>query len=49
MSMKEIDSLRHRGEGADTEVYISGNGHAGWVRKSVLVEYLVRRGKLRLV
>ena len=49
MSMKEINALRHRGEGADTEVYVSGRGHRGWVRKVALIAYLARRGMLRLV
>ena len=49
MSMKEINALRTRGEGEDMEVYISGNGHAGWVRKTVLVAWLAKRGKLQLV
>ena len=49
MSMKQIDALRHRGEGEDTEVYISGRGHAGWVPKSFLIAWLAKRGKLRLI
>lgn len=49
MSMQEINALRHRGEGVDTEVFISGRGHRGWVRKVALIAYLARRGKLRLV
>ena len=49
MSMRQIEALRHRGEGEDMEVYISGNGHAGWVRKTVLVEWLAKRGKLHLI
>ena len=49
MSMEQIDALRHRGEGEETEVYVSGNGHAGWVPKSFLVEWLAKRGRLVLV
>lgn len=49
MSMKEINALRHRGEGADTEVYVKGRGHRGWVRKVSLIAYLARRGMLLLV
>lgn len=49
MSMKEIDALRTRGEGEDTEVYVKGNGHAGWVRKDFLVAWLAKRGRLVLV
>ncbi len=49
MSMKEINALRHRGEGVGTEVYIKGRGYCGWVRKVALIAYLARRGMLRLV
>lgn len=49
MSMKQIEALRTRGEGEELEVYISGNGHAGWVRKAVLIEWLAKRGRLQLV
>ena len=49
MSMKQIDALRHRGEGEETEVYVSGNGHAGLVPKSFLIEWLAKRGRLVLV
>ena len=51
MSMKEIDALRHRGEGEDTEVYVWRKGvkDRGWVRKSFLIEWLAKRGKLVLV
>ena len=49
MSMDQINELRTRCEGEDTEVYISGNGHAGWVRKTVLVNWLAKRGRLILV
>lgn len=49
MSMKEINALRTRGEGEEAEVYVRGNGHAGWVRKTYLVAWLAARGKLRLV
>lgn len=49
MSMREINALRTRGEGEDMEVYVKGNGHAGWVRKVVLIEWLAKRGRLHLV
>ena len=49
MSMKQIESLHHRGEGEDTEVFVKGNGHKGWVRKSFLIAWLTERGKLVLV
>ena len=49
MSMMQIESLRHRGEGEDTEVFVNGNGHKGWVRKSFLIAWLAERGKLVLV
>ena len=49
MSMKQINSLRHRGEGTETEVYIRGRGYKGWVRKSFLLTWLAARGKLELV
>lgn len=49
MSMKQINSLRTRGEGEDTEVYISGRGHSGWVNKQFLITWLAERGKLRLI
>ena len=49
MSMKQIEALRHRGEGDAVEVYVKGNGHAGWVRKTFLVEWLAKRGRLHLV
>ena len=49
MGMKQIEALRHWGEGDEVEVYVSGNGHAGWVPKAFLIEWLVRRGKLVLV
>lgn len=49
MSMRQIGSLRHRGEGEDTEVFVEGNGHKGWVRKSFLIAWLAERGKLVLV
>ena len=49
MSMKQIEALRHRGEGDEMEVYVKGNGHADWVRKAVLIEWLAKRGRLMLV
>ena len=49
MSMKQINALRTRGEGDEVEVYVKGNGHAGWVSKAVLVEWLAKRGRLQLV
>lgn len=49
MSMKQIDALRHRGEGEDTEVYVSGRGRRGWVRKHFLIAWLAERGKLVMV
>jgi hypothetical protein len=49
MSMKQIEALRHRGEGDAVKVYVKGNGHSGWVRKTVLIAWLARRGKLALV
>lgn len=49
MSMKQIDALRHRGEGEETEVYVSGRGRAGWVNKVFLIAWLAKRGRLVLV
>ena len=49
MSMKQINALRHRGEGVETEVYIKGRGYKGWVRRDVLIAWLARRGRLELV
>lgn len=49
MSMKEINALRHRGEGVETEVYVRGRGHKGWVRKAYLVAWLAKRGMLKLI
>lgn len=49
MSMKQINALPTRGAGDEMEVFISGRGHSGWVRRSVLIAFLAERGKLRLV
>ena len=51
MSMKEINALRHRGEGADTEVYLKRKGvkDKGWVHKDLLIAWLAKRGMLQLV
>lgn len=49
MSMKQINALRHRGEGDEVEVYIRRGKNAGWVKKSFLMGWLARHGLLKLV